>query len=70
MAIPGILARFTKNSKKSETKHKKIIFEHGLLLCPLVAIKNDEPEIFQTLHKVASQGGLSSMNMRMGFKAT
>ena len=46
---------FQKTQKKSESKHKKKFLWHGLLLCPLVAMKNDKPEICQTLYKVASQ---------------
>ena len=66
MALSAILATFWKNSKKVK-KTKKILW-HWVLLCPLVGRKNDKPEITQTLHKVASEEGLSSMKL-IGFQS-
>ena len=52
--MPGIWQNLQKTQKKGTQTQKNFLW-HGLLLCPLVAMKNDKPEICQTLHKVASQ---------------
>ena len=55
MAVPTNLAIFPKIQINWKETKKKSILWHDILLCPLVAMKNDKPEICQTLHKVASQ---------------
>ena len=54
---------FSKNSKKRKKTSKKEILWHGVLLCVLVDRKNNKHDFCQTLQKITSQKGLSSINI-------
>ena len=68
MAMPANLANFSKNSNKVKENSKKSILWHGILLCPLVAIKNDKPKICQSLQKLHHKKAYHLWTW-MGFKA-
>ena len=54
---------FSNNSKKIKKISKKEILWHGVLLCVLVDRKNYKLDFCQTLQKITSQKGLSSINI-------
>ena len=55
----AILTSFEKKSNKVKKPQKKKILSHGVLLCVLVAIKNDKFDFSQIVQKKSSQKGLS-----------
>ena len=61
--MPAIWTIFSKNSKKMNKTSKKDILWHGVLLFVLVDRKNDKLDFYQTLQKITSQKGLSSINI-------
>ena len=54
---------FSKNSQKTKKITKNEILRHGVLLYLLVARKNNKFDFLLTFQKIATQKGLSSINM-------
>ena len=63
----GHFSHFFEKLKEFENILKKEILWNRLLLCPLVARKNDKLEFSQTLQKNQTQEGLPPMDMN-GFQ--
>ena len=55
--------RFNENIKQNDKHLKKDIIWHGVLICVLVAMKNDKLDFSQNLQRKSSQKGLSSINI-------
>ena len=55
--------RFYEKCDKVINTSKNQILWHGLLICVLVAMKNDKLDFGQLLQKKSSQKGLSCMNI-------
>ena len=63
IAMLAILTFFWKNSKKMKKTSKNQILRHGVILCVLVASKNNKLDFWQTFQKNPAQKGLSSTNI-------
>ena len=65
ISLLSILTFFWKNSNKMKKTSKKQILRHGVLLCVLVASKNDKLDISQTFWRVPPHKGLSSIRVML-----